>query len=111
VYGKARAQVLRDNMESQLYYRPTDVVTAEYVEKRCGRRSAYARHTTEQQNGQTSESHAEQAIPLLSAHDFLRYKDHEVIGFHRALPPFKLEPVCKGHFFAKRRIIKRVIAM
>ena len=23
VYGKARAQVLRDNMESQLYYRPT----------------------------------------------------------------------------------------
>jgi hypothetical protein len=28
---------------------------------------------------------------LLSAYDFQRYKDHEVIGFHRALPPFKLE--------------------
>ena len=91
VYGKARAQVLRDNMESQLYYRPTDVATARYVEERCGRQSAYAHQTTEQQNGQTSESHAEQAIPLLSAHDFLRYKDHEVIGFHRSLPPFKLE--------------------
>jgi type IV secretory pathway TraG/TraD family ATPase VirD4 len=25
VYGKARSQVLRDNMESQLYYRPTDL--------------------------------------------------------------------------------------
>src|SRR6266568_3509667 len=91
VYGKARAQVLRDNMESQLYYRPTDVATAHYVEARCGRQSAYAHHSTEQQNGVASEGRSEQAIPLLSAQDFLRYRDHEVIGFHRALPPFKLE--------------------
>src|SRR6266700_2887756 len=90
VYGKARAQVLRDNMESQLYYRPTDVATANYVEARCGRQSAYAHHTTEHHGGQNSEGRSEQAIPLLSAHDFLRYQDHEVIGFHRALPPFKL---------------------
>src|SRR5205823_9251404 len=78
------------NMESQLYYRPTDVATAEYVEKRCGRYSAYAHHSTEQQGGRTSEGRSEQAIPLLSAYDFLRYKDHEVIGFHRSLSPFKL---------------------
>ncbi len=91
VYGKARAQVLRDNMESQLYYRPTDVATAHYVEERCGRQSAYAHQTTEQHGGHTSEGRLEQAIPLLSAHDFLRYQDHEVIGFHRSLPPFKLD--------------------
>jgi len=91
VYGKARAQVLRDNMESQLYYRPTDIATARYVEERCGRQSAYAHHTNAQQGGHNSEGRSEQAIPLLSAHDFLRYKDHEVIGFHRSLPPFKLE--------------------
>jgi type IV secretion system protein VirD4 len=91
VYGKARAQVLRDNMESQLYYRPTDVATARYVEERCGRQSAYAHHSNAQQGGHTSEGRSEQAIPLLSAYDFLRYKDHEVIGFHRALPPFKVE--------------------
>ncbi len=90
VYGRERAQVLRDNMESQLYYRPTDVVTADYIERRCGRQSAYAHHTTEQHGGHTSEGRAEQAIPLLSAQDFMRYQDHEVIGFHRALPPFKL---------------------
>jgi len=90
VYGKARAQVLRDNMESQLYYRPTDVATARYVEERCGRQSAYAHTTTEQHGGHNSEGRSEQAIPLLSAQDFLRYKDHEVIGFHRSLPPFKL---------------------
>src|SRR6266704_1129947 len=91
VYGKARAQVLRDNMESQLYYRPTDIATARNIEERCGRRSAYAHHITEQPGRYTSEGRSEQAIPLLSTHDFLRYKDHEVIGFHRSLPPFKLE--------------------
>lgn len=90
VYGRARAQVLRDNMETQLYYRPSDQETAEYLERRIGRRSAYARSTTERQGGQASKSHAEQAIPLLSAQDARQLKDHEVIGFHRALPPFKL---------------------
>ncbi len=90
VYGKTRAQVLRDNMESQLYYRPSDVATARYVEERCGRQSAYAHHSTEQHGGQASEGRSEQAIPLLSAQELLRYQDHEVIGFHRELPPFKL---------------------
>lgn len=104
VYGRARAQVLRDNMETQLYYRPTDVATARYVEERCGRRSAYARQITERQGGQASESHAEQAIPLLSAQDFLRYKDHEVIGFHRALPPFKLQRMdWRQHILLQKR--------
>lgn len=90
VYGRARAQVLRDNMESQLYYRPTDIATAKYVEERCGRRSAYAHHTNAQQGGHASEGRSEQGIPLLSAYDFQRYNDDEVIGFHRELPPFKL---------------------
>lgn len=104
VYGKARAQVLRDNMESQLYHRPTDVATAHYVEERCGRRSAYAHQTTEQQGGHTSEGRSEQAIPLLSAHDFLRYKDHEVIGFNRSLPPFKLEQMdWRQHLMLQKR--------
>ncbi|HLW03050.1 MAG TPA: type IV secretory system conjugative DNA transfer family protein [Ktedonobacterales bacterium] len=90
VYGRTRAHVLRDNMESQLYYRPNDLATAQYIEDRIGRRSAYARSATEQQGGKTSEGQSEQGIPLLTAQDFMMYKDHEVIGFHRALPPFTL---------------------
>src|SRR5207302_5169788 len=42
VYGQARAQILRDNMESQIYYRPTDLATARYLEERLGTQSAYA---------------------------------------------------------------------
>ena len=37
VYGKARAQVLRDNMESQIYYRPARPGTADYLEHWLGR--------------------------------------------------------------------------
>lgn len=91
IYGHARARTLRENMESHIYYRPADIDTAEYLEKRLGRRSAYARSATEQQDGRTSESQSEQAIPLLTAQDVQRLKDDEVIGFHRALPPFKLQ--------------------
>ena len=90
VYGKARAQVLGDNIETQLYYRPTDVATAHNVEDRCGRRSAYAHDTNTQHGGQSSEGRSEQGIPLLSAYDFQRCKDDEVISFHQSLPPFKL---------------------
>jgi type IV secretion system protein VirD4 len=46
VYGKARAQVLRDNMESQLYYRPSNQETADYLEHCLGRKSDYAHSQT-----------------------------------------------------------------
>jgi type IV secretory pathway TraG/TraD family ATPase VirD4 len=46
IYGRARAQVLRDNMDSQIYYRPADLQTAEYLENRLGYRSAWAHSKT-----------------------------------------------------------------
>ena len=90
VYGKARAQVLRDNMESQLYYRPTDLATACYLEERLGTYSAYAHSTTSREGAETSEGLAERPIPLLTAQDILQLTDTEIIGFHRHLPPFRL---------------------
>jgi type IV secretion system protein VirD4 len=90
VYGKPRAQVLRDNMESQIYYRPTDLATAVYLEKRLGDTSAYAHSTTSREGGTLSEGLAERPIPLLTAQQILQLADTEVIGFHRHLPPFRL---------------------
>jgi type IV secretion system protein VirD4 len=46
VYGKTRAKILRDNMESQIYYRPANQETADYLEHSLGRRSQYARSET-----------------------------------------------------------------
>ncbi len=90
IYGKARAQVLRENMESQLYYRPLDLATAQHLETKLGRQSAYAHSSTERDGEETSQGLSEQSIPLLTAQEIMQLKDEEVIGFHRRLPPFKI---------------------
>lgn len=90
VYGRARAQVLRDNMESQLYYRPADLMTAKYLEDRLGLRSAYAHSATSRDGEETSEGQTERAIPLLTSQEITQLTDTQVIGFHRHLPPFRL---------------------
>src|SRR5205823_2944501 len=90
VYGRARAQVLRDNMETQLYYRPTDLATARYLEERLGTYSAYAHSTTSREGAETSEGRAERPVPLMTAQEILQLRDDEVLGFHRRLPPFRI---------------------
>lgn len=105
VYGKARAQVLRDNMEIQLYYRSADLATAEYLERRSGRHSAYAHSSHLKDGEETSEGLSEQGIPLLTAQEIMQMKDEQVIGFHRHLPPFRMKRVDWRHhpLFMKRR--------
>jgi len=90
VYGKARAQVLKDNMENQIYHRPTDLATANYLQERLGKQSAYAHSTTEREGTETSIGLSEQSIPLLTAQDIMQLKDEEIICFHRRLPPFQI---------------------
>jgi len=90
VYGKARSQVLRDNMESQIYYRPTDLATARYLEERLGSRSAYAHSITSKEGAEVQEGQSERPIPLLSSQEIAQFKDEEIIGFHRHLPPMRL---------------------
>jgi type IV secretion system protein VirD4 len=97
VYGKARAQVLKDNMESQIYYRPTDLATAEYLEHRLGRKSGYAKSHTLKEGAETSQGRSEQGVPLLTAQAIMQLKDHEVIAFHRRLPPFRIRRVDWRH--------------
>ena len=54
VYGKSRADTLRNNMETQIYYRPADLQTAKYLEDRLGTRSAYARSKTVHHSHETT---------------------------------------------------------
>jgi type IV secretion system protein VirD4 len=88
VYGKTRATVLRDNMESQLYYRPNDQETAAYLERCLGRKSDFAHSHTIREGEETSEGRMEQGIPLLTAQEIKQMPDERIIGFHRQLPPF-----------------------
>ncbi len=90
IYGKARSQVLRENMESQLYYRPLDLATAQHLEVKLGRQSAYAHSTTERDGEETSQGHTEQSIPLLTAQEIMQMRDEDILCFHRSLPPCKI---------------------
>ncbi len=88
-YGRARANILRDNMETQIYYRPANQATAEYLERCLGRKSEYAKSQTSREGMETSQGLSEQGIPLMTAWEIKQMEDEEIIGFHRKLPPFK----------------------
>src|SRR6202043_321664 len=80
-YGEARAQVIMDNMETQLYYRPSGQKTADYLEHCLGRTSGYAQSQTLKDGDEASQSKAEQGVPLLTATEIKQMKDREIIGF------------------------------
>jgi type IV secretion system protein VirD4 len=108
VYGRTRAQVLKDNMETQVYYRPADLATAEHLERCLGRQSAFAHSATIREGEETSQGLSEQGIPLLTAQEIRQMKDEDIIGFHRHLPPFTLKRVDWRHHttLQQRRSIK-----
>jgi type IV secretory pathway TraG/TraD family ATPase VirD4 len=89
-YGRARANVLRGNMETQLYYRPNDLTTARYLEERLGSVSAYAHSQTLHSGEETSEGRSERPIPLVSKQDIAQLSDSAVIAFHRSHRPLRL---------------------
>jgi type IV secretory pathway TraG/TraD family ATPase VirD4 len=86
--GTQRATILRDNMESRIFYRPNDQETAEYIERCLGRKSDYAHSQTLRDGEETSQGRMEQGIPLMTAQEIKQIPDERIIGFHRQLPPF-----------------------
>jgi type IV secretion system protein VirD4 len=105
VYGKAHAHILRDNMESQVYYRPSNQETADYLEHCLGRQSAYAHSQTVRDGEETSQGRSEQGVPLLTAQEIKQLKDEDILGFHRLLPPFRAKRMDWRYFplLAQRR--------
>ena len=80
-------------MESQIYYRPANQGTADYLEHCLGRRSAYAHSQTKREGTATSQGFAEQGIPLMTAQEIKQLKDEDILGFHRLLPPFRAKRI------------------
>ena len=94
VYGRAGALALRDSLDSQVFYRPSELATAEFLEQRLGQVSAYARSYTLTRDGsRESEARSERPVPLLVAQEILQLPAHQVIAFHRDLPPALLDRV------------------
>ncbi len=88
VYGRPEALALRDSLESQVFYRPSELATAQWLEERLGEVSGYARSYSASPFGERrSESRAERPVPLLSAQEVLQLAAEHILVFHRDLPP------------------------
>jgi len=70
--------------------------TAKYLPDCCGNTSGYAKSTTSRDGhyGEIKSSGAaERPVPLVTAQEIMKLKDHDIICFHRNLPPFKIRRV------------------
>jgi type IV secretory pathway TraG/TraD family ATPase VirD4 len=85
-------------METQLYYRPSNQETADYLAHCLGRKSDYAHSHTKREGTEVSQGLAEQGIPLLTAQEIKQMRDEDIIGFHRQLPPFMAKRMDWRHF-------------
>src|SRR5919202_1190290 len=88
VYGRAGALALREALESHVFYRPSDLATAQFLEDRLGQVSAYAHSVSRgQDGGRSSEGRSERPVPLMVAQEVLQLPAEEVLVFHRDRPP------------------------
>jgi type IV secretion system protein VirD4 len=88
VYGRAGALAPREALESHVYYRPSDLATAQFLEDRLGEVSAYAHSMSKgQDGGRSSEGRSERPVPLLVAQEVLQLPADQVVLFHRDRPP------------------------
>src|SRR3712207_2319190 len=89
IYGNKRAEALRDNLDTQIYYRPASLGTAVHLEERLGQQAVWAASHTTHEDKLVSEGKSERTMPLLSAWEIQRLADEDIVGFHRDLPPFR----------------------
>jgi type IV secretion system protein VirD4 len=107
IYGRYRARSLRNNCDTQIYYRPNDLETAKYLEERLGRKSDYAASRHLREGKETSQGQSEQGVPLLTARNIMELADEEIIGFYGNLKPFRAKRMDWRGFplLARRRAI------
>jgi type IV secretory pathway TraG/TraD family ATPase VirD4 len=86
-YGKARAQTLRNNMDTKIFYRQSDETTTQFLERKLQKRSGFAKSETTRPGDEPVDGQSEQAIPLLRSDKIEQMDDTEIIAFHHNLPP------------------------
>jgi type IV secretion system protein VirD4 len=89
IYGQSRARTMRNNMDTQIFYRQKDDYTAEFLERKLQKRSGFAKSETSRPGDESAEGKSEQAVPLLRADKITQLEDEDIIAFHHNLPPIR----------------------
>jgi type IV secretory pathway TraG/TraD family ATPase VirD4 len=94
VYGHEGAQIIKDNTDTKLFYKPADQQTAEYIERNLSYKSGFA-HSETKHEEHSSEGMSEQRIPVLTAWEIKHMtKRTDIFGFYNSddkLPPFRAQ--------------------
>jgi type IV secretion system protein VirD4 len=85
-YGKYWADVLLDNIEQVVCYRPGSYESAKRLAEWLGHKSGFAHSQNKHESG-VSEGSSEQRIPLMTAHAIKKLGTEEVMVFYRDLDP------------------------
>jgi type IV secretory pathway TraG/TraD family ATPase VirD4 len=88
IYGQANAEVLLDNMDTQIFYRQRRA-TAKYLEGELGRKSEYSHSRSQREGGHETEGMSEQGVSLMTANQIKQMEDWDILVFHHNLPPFR----------------------
>jgi type IV secretion system protein VirD4 len=86
-YGKSRADTLKNNMDTKIFYRQSDETTTQFLERKLQKRSGFAHSQTAKPGDEPVDGQSEQAIPLLRSDKIEQMDDTEIIAFHHNLPP------------------------
>lgn len=96
-YGEAGSTTIRDNARSQIFYRPTDQATAEFISRRCGQTLVPTTSTHVAAGGWRSPrqtvTQGEVSRPLIPPDKVTQMDMTDVIVFVAGLPPISCRRV------------------
>ncbi len=82
-YGRDRANTLRDNCDTQLFYRPANFKTAKELKEWLGTITEWAHSQNVHGTVETSHGLSEREVPLMTAQQIKQMDDEGVIIYHR----------------------------
>lgn len=89
-YGREQAATIRSNCDTQVYYRPTDTLTAKYVADRAGKTSVKwlnTSNTVSETNSSETASWTWKDRELISVSEFMQLPEGLTLAFVGNLPP------------------------
>ena len=89
-YGREQAATIRSNCDTQVYYRPTDNLTAKYVADRAGKTSVKwlnTSNTVSEMNSSETASWTWKDRELISVSEFMQLPEGLTLAFVGNLPP------------------------
>lgn len=87
VYGQDCARAIMNNLNTRIYLRPIDEITAETISKALGQKTHYERKV----NSSGAIVETEVAVPLMSMGDVLALEKSKAILFTPATAPLKID--------------------